>query len=107
MAVKFYLDEHAHPAIAKALEQREIDVLTAQQTEMLGVADEEHLRFAASQGRVVFTQDDDFLALHWKMKHSGIAYAHQRTAMKRIIEGLVLIHSALTEEDMKNHVEYL
>jgi len=74
---------------------------------MFGVDDGEHLQFVTPQGRVIFTQDEDFLDLHWKMKHSGIAYAHQRTPMRRIIEGLTLIYEAMTEEDMENHVEYL
>ena len=107
MAVKFYMDEHVHPAVAKALEQSSIDVLTAQQAGMLGVDDEEHLQFSTSQGRVIFTRDDDFLDLHWKIKHSGIAYAHPRIPMSRIIEGLLLIYEAATEEEMENHVEYL
>ena len=107
MAIKFYLDEHAHPGIAKALTRRDIDVLTAQQAEMLGVDDKEHLQFAAEQSRTLFTQDEDFLNLHWKMKHSGIAYARQKTALRQIIDGLILIYEVLSEEDMKNHVEYL
>lgn len=107
MAIKFYTDEQIHPRVAKALRQSGIDVLTAQQAGMLGVDDEGHLQFSASQGRVIFTQDDDFLDLHWKMTHSGIAYAHQRTPMSRIIEGLLLIYEAATEEEMENHVEYL
>lgn len=74
---------------------------------MLGIDDEGHLRFSTSQGRVIFTQDDDFLDLHWKLKHGGIVYAHRRTPMHRIIEGLTLIFEAVTEEEMENHVEFL
>ena len=107
MAIKFYTDEHIHPEIAKALRKSGIDVLTAQQAGLLGVDDSEHLQFATSQGRIIFTQDEDFLDLHWKMKHNGIAYAHQRTSMRRIIEGLTLIYEAMNEEEMQNHVEFL
>jgi hypothetical protein len=84
-----------------------IDVLTAQQADLLDTDDDEHLQFATLQSRVVFTQDEDFLHLHWEMKHNGIAYAHQRTPMRRIIEGLILIYEAMTEEEMENHVEFL
>lgn len=104
MAIKFYMDEHVHPGVTKALRQRGFDVLTAQQAGILNVDDEDHLQFAASESRVIFTQDEDFLkATNLK----GIAYAHQRTPMRQIIEGLVLISEAMTEEDMTNHVEYL
>lgn len=61
MAIKFYMDEHVHPGVTKALRQRDVDVLTAQQAGNLNVDDEEHLQFAASQGRVIFTQDEGFL----------------------------------------------
>lgn len=109
MAIKFYMDEHAHLGIAKALDRRGIDALTAQQADMLNVDDDEHLQFAASQGRVIFTQDDDYLDPRWtgEINHSGIAYAHQSMPMRQIIDGLILIYEAMTEEEMKNHVEYL
>jgi len=75
MAIKFYTDEHVDPGIAKALRKNGIDVLTAQQAGMLDIDDKQHLQFSTSQGRVIFAQDDDFLDLHWKMQHSGIADA--------------------------------
>ena len=107
MAIRFYTDEHIHPGIAKALRQSGIDVLTAQQAGMLGIDDETQLQFSTSQSRVILTQDEDFLSLHWKMKHTGIAYAHRQTPMSRIIQGSTLIFEAMTEEDMQNHVEFL
>jgi predicted nuclease of predicted toxin-antitoxin system len=107
MAIKFYTDEHVHPGIAKALRKNKIDVLAAQQAGMLNAGDDSHLQFAAAEGRVMITQDEDFLKLHKKMNHKGIAYAHQRTSMRQIIEGLLLIYEAMTEEEMGNHVEYL
>ena len=107
MAIKYYTDEHMHPGIAKALRQREIDVLTAQQAGLLDTDDGEHLNFSTLQNRTLVTQDTDFLVLHGEMQHSGIAYARQRTPIRRIIEGLILIYEAMTEDEMKNHVEYL
>ena len=104
MAIKFYMDEHVHPGITKALQEHGIDVLTAQEADNLDVDDEEHLQFAYSEGRVIFTQDEDFLRV---INHKGIAYAHQRTPMRQIIEGLILIAEAMTEEEMKNHIEFL
>ena len=75
---------------------------------MLGASDEEHLQFAIAQGRIILTQDSDFLRLHRKeIIHNGIVYAHQRTSMSEIIQGLILIHQVLTEEEMQNHIEFL
>jgi hypothetical protein len=106
--VKFYTDEHAAKAVARALRQRGADVLTVPEAGLLGATDEEHLERARLEGRVLFTQDPDFLRLHAAgVDLAGIAYAAQGTAVRDIIRGLVLIYQVLEEEDMQGHVEYL
>ena len=108
MAIKFYCDEHVDPAIVNALRKRGLDILTAQEADMLSVADEQQLQFAVSQHRAIFTQDTDFLRLHRTgVAHQGIIYSHQSTSIGKIIQGLLLIYQVLTEEEMENHVEYL
>lgn len=108
MAIKFYTDEHIHPAVVTALRKQKVDILTAQEAGQLGIADESHLQFAASQGRSIITQDRDFLRLHQKnVAHHGIIYSRQGTSIREIINGLRLIHEAMTEEEMLNHVEFL
>jgi len=75
---------------------------------MVAASDEEHLAFALRQGRVVFTQDADFLRLHAAgSNHAGIAYVHQQTPVGDMIRGLVLIVEVLEPGDMLDHVEYL
>jgi uncharacterized protein with PIN domain len=102
------MDEHVHPAITRGLRLRGIDVLTAQDADMLGVSDEEHLNLATSLNRVVFTNDDDFLKLHSAdYQHAGIAFAHQRTPIGRVVRVLTLIHEVLSVADMANHVEFV
>jgi len=107
MAIKFYTDEHIHPGVAKGLQQRGIDVLTSQQAGMLDIDDKIHLEFATSQNRALVTHDHDFLRLQRTMKHRGIVYAHQRTPIRQMIDGLVEIAETMTEEEMENHVEYV
>ncbi len=73
---------------------------------MLGADDEEHIALASEQGRVIFTQDDDFLKLNAKrVDHSGIVYVRQHTPVGDIIRGLMLIYRMLEPDDMRNHVE--
>lgn len=106
--VSFYMDEHVHPAITRGLRLRGIDVLTAQDVQMLGVPDEEHLKLATNLQRVIFTNDDDFLKLHAVgYQHAGIAFAHQQTSIGRVVRALTLIHEILSIDDMMNHVEFL
>jgi predicted nuclease of predicted toxin-antitoxin system len=54
--IRFHLDEHCSTALAEALQRRGIDVTTAAGAGLLQATDEEHLRFAAREQRVVFTQ---------------------------------------------------
>jgi hypothetical protein len=105
---RFYTDEHVSRAVVEGLRRRGIDVLSTYEAEMLGASDEAHLALATSQGRVVFTQDADFLRLHARgLEHSGIAYASQQTPVGDVIRGLVLIHQVLDAEEMCCHIEFL
>ena len=75
-AIRFYLDEHVAKAVAGGLRRRGIDVLTVHEAGLLSEPDETHLNRAAREGRVIFTQDRDFLKLHGDgASHAGIAFA--------------------------------
>jgi hypothetical protein len=106
--ISFYLDEHVARAVALGLRRRGIDVLTVQEAGLAGESDRGHLAFAAAQGRVTFTQDDDFLRLHaLGVSHTGIIYGPRRMSVGDVIRGLVLISNVLTPDEMRNHVEFL
>lgn len=91
--VRYYTDEHIALAIVAGLRQRGIDVLTTQEAGMIGASDEAQLARARAEGRVTLSQDDDFLRLHAQgLRHSGIAYAPQRTPAGPLLRGLVLIY---------------
>ena len=106
--IKFFMDEHVPPAVTHGLQLRSVDVLTTQEANMLKQDDEELLRFATSQERVMFSQDEDFLALHNKgIEHSGIAYTPQGTSIGEMVRGLLLIHDVLTPDEIRGRIEYL
>lgn len=106
--VKFYTDEHVARAVIRGLRARGADVLTVPEAGLIGASDEMQLERARIEGRIFFTQDEDFLALHAAgVAHTGIAYTHQGTPIGDIIRGLMLIHQLLEAEEMIGHVEYL
>jgi predicted nuclease of predicted toxin-antitoxin system len=77
--IRFYMDEHVPTAVTVGLRLRDVNVLTAQEADMLAASDREHLALAVREGRVLFTQDADFLRLHARdIPHSGIAYARSK-----------------------------
>lgn len=59
--VRYYTDEQVSRVVVRGLRQRGVDVASVPEADKLGATDEEHLTFALAEGRVIFTQDDDFL----------------------------------------------
>jgi uncharacterized protein with PIN domain len=106
--VRYYADENVDRAVARGLRRRGVDILTAAEVGMLGRSDEEQLAYAMSDGRVLVTQDDDFLTLAADGRsHAGIVYAPQRTSIGHIVRGLLLIQQVIPAEDMVGFIEYL
>ena len=105
---KYSRDKHVPRAVTEGLRRRGVDVLTAREAGMLRARDEPHLAFAVREGRVIFSQDADFLRLHAAGRpHAGIVYAPQGTPIGAIVRRLMLIYDLLSPEDMASHVEFL
>ena len=81
---------------------------TTREAGLLRASDEDQLAYALPQGRVIFTQDRDFLRLHAAgVPHAGIAYCDKDTrSIGEIIVWLVLIWEVYEPEEMANRVEY-
>lgn len=106
--IRYYTDEHVASAVIRGLRQRGVDVLSVPEADMRGATDEAHFSLAFAQGRVLFTQDTDFLRLAASgSAHAGVVYAPHRTAIGDVIRGLLLLYQVLEAEDMIGKVEYL
>ena len=106
--IKFYMDEHVAKAVTEGLRRRGVDLVTMQELGLHSANDRQHLERAVQEGRVVVTQDTDFLRLHAAgVSHQGIVYASQQTPVPQMLRGLMLIHDVLSSEDMIRHVEFL
>jgi Domain of unknown function (DUF5615) len=107
--IRFHLDENRSRAIALGLRNRGIDATTTPEAGLLHAPDERQLAYGLLEGRVIFTQDRDFLHMHAAgTAHRGIAYCKKNTlGVGKVIEGLVLIWEIHEPEDMENRVEYL
>jgi predicted nuclease of predicted toxin-antitoxin system len=113
MALQFFFDECADEDVARALIAAGVNVVTVTDLGRKGLADEEQLRFATRQSRILYTTDHDYLRLAADFQRrgenfAGIAYHAPATRSKRqIIDALILIDSALQDSEMINRVEYL
>lgn len=107
--LRFHLDENCPAAIADGLRRRGIDVTTTPELGLIGATDEEQASHALAEGRVIFTQDQDFLRIHAaSIPHAGIAYCHQRKrSIGQIIAGLTQIWETMEPEEMQNWLVYL
>jgi len=107
--IRFHLDENCSKAIAEGLRRRGIDVTTTPEAGLMRAIDEQQAAYCLTSGRVLFTQDADFLRLNAAgVSHAGIAYCAKDTkSIGELIEGLVLIWEICEAEEMAGHVEYL
>ena len=108
MALKFHLDEHVSRAIAGGLRRRGINVTTTVDAGLMAADDLLHIAFGVREHRVIYTQDDDFLAIAASgVQHCGVVYNHSGVrSIRQIIEFLTLLSDYMTEQEMMDHVEF-
>ncbi len=113
MPLAYYFDQHVPAAITHALRLRGIDVLTAYEDGAAAWDDEALLQRATALGRVLFTQDEDLLAIAHRLQaeavpFSGVVYGHQlRVSVGRCVADLELMARVCSPEELANHVEFL
>ncbi|MBI2479425.1 MAG: DUF5615 family PIN-like protein [Planctomycetia bacterium] len=113
MAHAFYMDVHVPSAITAGLRRRGIDVLTSQEDGTRLSEDEALLARATALERVLFTQDEDFLAIaaEWQRQgqaFAGVAYCHQLgLGVGEIIEDLALVATCGDDDEVRNCVIFL
>jgi len=86
-----------------------MDVTTSQQIGLLGASDDDQLRFAVTEKRVLVTHDRDFARIDASgSNHPGMCYCRRdKYGIGELVEMLVLVNECFTEETMQNHIEYL
>ncbi len=107
--IRFHLDENCSKAVAGGLRRRGIDVTTTPEVGLMGAIDEQQAAYCLAEGRILFTQDQDFLRLDAAgVPHAGIAYCVKDTkSIGEIIQSLVLIWEVYEPEEMTGRVEYV
>ena len=111
--LRLYMDVHVNAAITVGLRRREIEVLTAQEDGSTRFEDTELLDRVTELQYVLFSQDDDFLAIARQRQNSGEAfsgliYGHQLAAtVGKYVLDLEVVCKVMEPEDMVNRIEYL
>lgn len=115
MIARLYIDEDAMDSdLVEALRARGVDVITAHQAGMIERRDEDHLEYAAREGRVLYSFNiRHFSRLHADRQsrgesHAGIIVAlQQRYTVGEQMRRLLRLLAARSAEEMKNRIEFL
>jgi hypothetical protein len=107
--IHFHLDETCRAALANGLRRRGVDLTTTPDVGLLGATDPLQIAHAHSQGRVLFTHDADFIAIHNSgVDHSGIIYCHQyRHPVGETIRRLLFLWSTREAAELVGQIIYL
>lgn len=107
--IRFHLDENSPQAIADGLRRRGINCTTTPGSGLRGATDERQTAHALAEGRVLFTQDQDFLRINAEgIPHAGIAYCRQgKRSIGEIIQSLTEIWELMDPDEMRNQLVYL
>ncbi len=112
--IRLYLDEDSQDqSLLRALRARQVDVTTVNETQTEGLIDEEQLRLAASQNRVLYSHNiGDFCQLHTEFlsreeSHAGIAPISQDYSVGEQVRVIMELTRNKTAEEMVNQLEFL
>lgn len=113
MSLRLYMDVHVPHVMTRELRVRAVDVMTAQEDGASEQDDSQLLDRASAMGRVLVTQDTDFLKeAAYRQERSqyflGIIYAPQlHVTVRQAVSDLELIAGASKPEEWISRVEYL
>lgn len=108
-ALRYYLDEHMRPAIAEQLRARGIDVETTVEAGRAhqGHSDTSQLRYSTQVGRVLVTEDSDFVRLSQVLQpHAGVVYFPVQLGIGACVEYLELLALTTAPEEMRDQLVY-
>lgn len=108
--LRYYFDEDIKAPIAEQLQARGIDVLTAQKAGRAGkkILDPDQLAFATSLGRVIVTEDSNFIPLAYsQLSHAGVIRLQANLTIGKAIEELEVAAKVMEPEEMLNQLLYL
>lgn len=106
--LSFRADEHVDRAFVTALRAEGYDVSTVGENYEPNLADEEHLADCRQSGRIVLTNDADFVELGRRVEHAGIIrYSDQSLSPGEFVRAIRRIDTHLSADEMDDHIEWL
>lgn len=115
MSIRLLADVDLNFAIVTGARLREprIDFLSAVEAGLEGIGDPEVLAFAARQGRILVSHDMSTIPVHFARtlrggkQSPGVFLVPQTTAVRDVIEAVILIWSASLPVEWANQITHL
>jgi len=113
MSLALYMDVHIPVAITEALRRRGLDVLTSQDDGTTTLEDELLLARANDSGRILFSQDQDFLLIAAEWQQHGKSFvgiffsAQQGASIGGLADDLELLLTCCEPTELRDRVTYL
>lgn len=113
MRAELYLDEDVLPDLTPILRGLGYDVVSAHETDALGLSDEEQLQRATAENRAIFTFNyHDFirLGIEWfasNRSHAGIVISYRQYThreLRALRQAVTKLLNAVSAEDMRNSI---
>jgi hypothetical protein len=112
--IRLYLDEDTMDSdLLRALRLRKVDVLSVGEAKMLSRSDEEQLKWALDNQRIIYSFNvRDFYRVHTNLVekgqgHAGIILGFQSYSIGEQMRRLLRIIASKSAEEMENQVEFL
>ncbi|MBI2583237.1 MAG: DUF5615 family PIN-like protein [Candidatus Aenigmarchaeota archaeon] len=107
MKTKFLADEHIFLSSVEHLKVLGVDIRSVQEADLRAKSDREVLQAAASDGRVLVTNDSDFLNIAEEIQHAGIIFLTRPMNTGELIREIHKISLIYSAEDLKNGIIYM
>lgn len=114
MKARFLADSNLNQKIVSGVLRQvpEIDFKTAHEAYLHGLRDDQVLALAAQEGRILVTQDQRTMPVHFgefimNKSSPGVLIIPQKRAVKRAVDGLILLWMASEAEEYVNSIRNL
>lgn len=106
MTLSLYADECVSAQIIAGARRRGTDIVTVQEEGLLGAVDAEHVERAKQLGRIILTEDYDFVADPGALER-GLIFIKPTTTVGDAIRHIVELATLLDPIDMEHRIEWV
>ena len=108
MTLSFLADEHVKRVFITELRANGYEVAKVGADYDQGTSDTVHLERSQDSGRVIISNDSDFLRLHHDYDHAGVLlYNDQNVSVSEFMQGIKRVERFLPNEELQGNIVWL